>query len=833
MKYPKLILSEYKRLMLRDIRYFELTPTTPIQIILGTNGSGKSSIIKELSPLPAEASNYGSSGYKEIHIEHRGDYFVLKSSFSDKKAHHSFIKNKEELNKGGTITVQRELVKAEFNYTQEIHDLLTNQVRFSNMGSLKRRYWITLCSNTNWDYAIKLYNKVAERYRDVTGTLRNLRKRLVAESEKIIDIKTQQMLESEIESIHRDLTNLLELRIPVERTPAECESEFNSLEDDILNLSMVLSRNILRLPESKYKTVEELDSAISDYQVRHRSAQQLTEKLAKDYDKLNESKRILEKTNAQSQDQLSEKLMDLTNKQCDLLNKKNLFENIHPDPHSALNAVDSVTDILTSLVEQLPSNTDMYYSKDTLSRLNVTLQSVTDSIEVLKQKIEKLSVEKKHQELHKDSKETVCPKCKHHWKIGYSEDTYNKVCDDLEVTSQLLNKQLELKTSTEESIARIRAYFTTFRGITTLCDKWPVLRDLWGFILDKKVILENPNSILNILPNYRANLVLDQQHSAIGQEIERVKELMRLASSVGNQDISKLLEEMSVIENELQNLSREVDECTQQIRKLRTHKSMIQEIESMRVKLVSLLGSRTTLHEEVLEAHRRTMLNNAIKHVNTTLARKEGAIAEIRGQRAIIADIESQISMLQDDEESLKLLVQELSPKEGLIAEGLFGFIKVFTNQWNKIVLEKVFSYQFSVLPCAVDEGGGVELDYQFPVLIGNQDKPIDDISLTSKGQMELLDLGFVIVAMKHLGLHDFPLILDEFGANLDSSHRSKATNLVKSLMEQHPFPQLFMVNHYDSIYGAFTNAQTTVLCSDNIVIPKDCVYNQHVRINP
>jgi hypothetical protein len=110
---------------------------------------------------------------------------------------------------------------------------------------------------------------------------------------------------------------------------------------------------------------------------------------------------------------------------------------------------------------------------------------------------------------------------------------------------------------------------------------------------------------------------------------------------------------------------------------------MIQEIESMRVKLVSLLGSRTTLHEEVLEAHRRTMLNNAIKHVNTTLARKEGAIAEIRGQRAIIADIESQISMLQDDEESLKLLVQELSPKEGLIAEGLFGFIKVFTNQWN------------------------------------------------------------------------------------------------------------------------------------------------------
>jgi prefoldin subunit 5 len=369
--------------------------------------------------------------------------------------------------------------------------------------------------------------------------------------------------------------------------------------------------------------------------------------------------------------------------------------------------------------------------------------------------------------------------------------------------------------------------------ITTLGEKWSILRDLWTHILDKKVILENPNKILNIIPTYRANLLIDQQHGLITKEIDGVKDLMALASSVGNQDLTKLTQELSALEGELQSLARDIDECNQQIKKLRQHKTMIQEIESMQSRLRDILDSRTLLHEEILEAHRRTIFNTAIKHVNTTLARKEGAIAEIRGQRAIIADIESQISMLQEDEEALKLLTQELSPKEGLIAEGLFGFIKVFTSQWNKLVLEKVFSYQFSVLPCAVDEANGIELDYQFPVMIGSHDKPIDDISLTSKGQMELLDLGFVIVAMKHLGLHDFPLILDEFGANLDSSHRSKATNLVKSLMEQHPFPQLFMVNHYDSIYGAFTNAQTTVLCSDNIVIPKDCVYNQHVRINP
>lgn len=224
------------------------------------------------------------------------------------------------------------------------------------------------------------------------------------------------------------------------------------------------------------------------------------------------------------------------------------------------------------------------------------------------------------------------------------------------------------------------------------------------------------------------------------------------------------------------------------------------------------------------------MLNNAIKHVNTTLARKEGAIAEIRGQRAIIADIESQISMLQDDEESLKLLVQELSPKEGLIAEGLFGFINIFSKQINQL-MSTVFTYKFEMLPCQFDDESKVELDYKFPVSISDSDTPIQDISKTSKGQREIIDLAFVIMSMKHLHLDESPLMLDEFGANLDSTHRINATNMVKQLMEQHPFTQLFMVNHYDTIYGAFTNAQTTVLCDENVVIPKGCTYNEHVVI--
>lgn len=54
----KLELKFYKRMLLRSINHITITPKSKIQIILGTNSSGKSSLLKELSPLPANPSDY-------------------------------------------------------------------------------------------------------------------------------------------------------------------------------------------------------------------------------------------------------------------------------------------------------------------------------------------------------------------------------------------------------------------------------------------------------------------------------------------------------------------------------------------------------------------------------------------------------------------------------------------------------------------------------------------------------------------------------------------------------------------------------------------------------
>ncbi len=58
MKIQKLVLKHYKRLQLNQITEFTFIPKETIQIVIGTNGSGKSSVMAELSPLPPDPKDY-------------------------------------------------------------------------------------------------------------------------------------------------------------------------------------------------------------------------------------------------------------------------------------------------------------------------------------------------------------------------------------------------------------------------------------------------------------------------------------------------------------------------------------------------------------------------------------------------------------------------------------------------------------------------------------------------------------------------------------------------------------------------------------------------------
>ena len=176
----KLILHRCKRFYLKGIETFEVNPTMKTQIILGTNGSGKSSLLKiGFTVLPADARDFMKGGYKLVHVLNNGKSYELTTDFTGKAPTHSFICNGEELNEGQTAAVQRELVREHFGMTNELHQVLTGQLRFTDMNAQQRREWITMLSSADFDYVIGLHNRIKRAVRDTSAVIKHQSGRLV------------------------------------------------------------------------------------------------------------------------------------------------------------------------------------------------------------------------------------------------------------------------------------------------------------------------------------------------------------------------------------------------------------------------------------------------------------------------------------------------------------------------------------------------------------------------------------------------------------------------------------------------------------------------------
>jgi hypothetical protein len=134
--------------------------------------------------------------------------------------------------------------------------------------------------------------------------------------------------------------------------------------------------------------------------------------------------------------------------------------------------------------------------------------------------------------------------------------------------------------------------------------------------------------------------------------------------------------------------------------------------------------------------------------------------------------------------------------------------MQVFVKQMNTFIKD-IWMYDLSIdIETIVDSG---EVDYKFPILVANN-KKANDVRLGSSAMREIFDLAFKIIAMNHLGLHDYPLILDEFASTFDKEHRKIAYDTIATLTTNSGFEQIFIVSHYYDNFGVFNNADRYLL---------------------
>jgi DNA repair exonuclease SbcCD ATPase subunit len=845
MRIDHITLVGYRRFGLNNISVISLTFKEILQLILGTNGSGKSSLIEQLTPLPADPKDFTKEGSKTIRITHRGNTYVLTSKFINGNKH-SFIKDTEEMNPGGTGTAQKELVRQEFGLTPDIHELLTNQETFTSMSPSRRREWFMQLSDTDYDYAFRVYNKLKERSRDISGALKLAKKRLVTEIAKVISADDEKRLTDEVNETLTELELLQSVRAPVDKPVAEYQSILQRHMDELTRLSTRLLRIRLIAPYgtnpeimpqrnewgelklSGFTSLEEIDTVINHYKSQESVKQILINGAVTEHGKLSETMDVLIKTGAEGTKALVEKRQRLHNARLEILGKRKL-DFATSDPQSATNALEAVSEQLQAIFSAIPSNEDKRYTQARLGEVQQLMFDTQTKRGNHAMMLQGYQRDARHMENHKTMATISCPACSHTWVNGYSEESYQHVLKLATLTEEeieTLDKQLK---ALQEEKASIEEYGTFYRDYVRTVRSWPVLNSFWQYLDDTGFVVRSPRMVISALETYRMDLGFEIDALKIDREIDELQQLIRSSEQVGDANLADIREKRNTIGEQISTWTEELSDLRTRVQAYQTYRRQLDEAIELGHKIRDLQENAVLVNESMVEMLRRETINHCIRQLQSTLARKEETLGAVALQKGIIVDLEKQIENLTIQDEAAKLLVKHLSPTDGLIAEGLLGFIRVFTTQMNAII-RKVWSYPLVVQDCGISGEAGAELDYKFPMMVQTKDNLVPDVSRGSTGMKEIVNLAFKVVAMRWLNITEGPLYLDEFAASFDEAHKSAASTAIKALMDQQPFTQLFIISHNYSQYGQFARSEVCVLDERNITVP--ATYNQHVVIN-
>lgn len=825
MKILSLKLCGYIRLSLSNIQYFELNPNDRLQLILGTNGSGKSSVLKELTPLPAIANEYTKDGYKVIDISHNNSLYTLKSIFSSAGNKFNFIKDNEELNPGGTISIYRELVKREFNITQEIHELLTGVISFHSMSIADRRNWFTRISDADYTYAIQYFQRLKEQLRDIQGAVKLNQSRLVQESEKLLNQEEESIYRTEIEDLNKLIRQLLELKTPITNNSQVILQNINQYELQLKQLSETLiSYRKQFLNFELFDSIEQIDLTILDKQAYVNSLNMNIDSICLDIEKDQHTLDALQKANVDSFSDIDLIILDLHKQHIELSERIKLNIN-SSDPKHAYQAIMALQEQLTDICSSVQC--DSRISRDNYISTLEQHQRLTQSISTLDNKQLQLLNKKKELEHFRQHNQLECPNCSYIWYKGYDENVYQHTLAVIEAIAKKLIEENDLLKVIEIKIQKAKEFLELQKSFTSLINNWSILKTFWDHILNLELFYSNPRQILNLIEDYKQDLQIQIQILDIEKNISDKQDLKALMSKNQELDLAKLKDRITDLNHKLYRANNQIKVTKSYLSKLHDYRKITLKIRDIETNIDNLLINYDNKSKELLDVYKREALNETINIVQLELNKKEQIISKIDIQKALVSNLESQITQLNDRAELLKIAIKELSPTEGLIAKGLTGFINHFVFLINSFI-KRIWSYPLELIPIVPDDN--LDLDYKFSVRI-NDSFNISDINKGSTAMRQIIDLAFKLTSMHYLNITDAPVYLDEIGSNMDHAHKNAIFKTIESLVANSNYSQIFLISHYENSYGCLKNADVTVLCSNNIVLPKDIVCNKHTII--
>lgn len=826
------------------------------QVIIGTNGSGKSQLMGTLTPRPLTKRRFGPKGFLRHEIEHRGVTYITQSDFSEKSSPHSFWivdehGNETNLNEGGSTNVQDELCVKHFGLTQTIDRLVHMSIDFCKMSEGQRESLLTKLNIYDIEF-------ITVHQKNVSSKLRALKANISMLTERKTLLESKMMASDEIAELceekdyHKDQLHrisLCEFKIKDTLKDIQTHGANTSLEDAMRSFTSLMKRTRGYCDEVVSQVAylrdgldpqEDLHTQSTRSQIVRQTSQQelspLDEQLMEQAQEIDSiTREIVTIMDDVTIDQVEVRLKALSDELSEIK------DHVCPNPIAPrrLEEAGVQLEILHNVVSHFVRCDTSIVSRSEYNKRIDIVHNTTDYINDLKGRIDHLieerdSIINNEQFTPGDIPEHPCAKnqCPLYYTFMMDAsrtqgriDRINTEISSLENTVSEKQTWCEGELEVLSGMGPYMVHLDTLEGIYRAC---PELRET----MPDDVLLTLATSPVSIYT--KASTYVEQSkntHRVQVLENEIVKEELHkaklLQSSTSESDRLKwILEKKKDAYEELHKkadtLLTTIASCDRVDQKIRTLEEFKHNLEHHDTQFQDGLNHT----HQCLEIH---VLNTLLK----LLRDSSGSHHERLGQIEMILKEndnlrsrydEEVIALLGDKQKEYKKYENLLSALDDIPKQYEVTFLNDVITLANKLIAQ-VFTYDFEIEPKSMDKA----LTYEFPIIAKKQDDG-PDISEGSSAQQEMVNFTLNIALKVITGFKDYPIMTDECGSTFDPAHKQRLLSLLSSLADHRMMSQLFIINHHAAIHEGLSNAQTLVLEQSNVMVPP--VYNEHVTID-
>ncbi|CAH0447967.1 SbcC-like subunit of palindrome specific endonuclease [Vibrio phage vB_VpaM_sm033] len=822
----KLYLYGYIPLTFCGTMQVTYTPKALLQIIIGTNGSGKSSLLRALSLAPLDKSDFMKGGVRELEATFHEKQYRLVSHYKGGAPHHEFWVDGENLNPGGTSAVQKQLTESHLGYTAFHHKLLTGKLAFTEMSPNARKDLLVMISGLELDYAIDCFDKIRVVHRDIVGALKHLASKYSDTAKQLAAMDSVDELEEKAKILHDELTSLIpKTNFSVDK--AGTKSELLNLSKKIEGLYRQYNKLHKKLKELmpeyrlrngvRVQDKNQLVDVASVAQARLADVETKIGEHLQEHSKLEEQAAKFANLPVQSSREQYEAELDLLRSQLNALPEVSLeIDNLQ-------NYVDELLACHSALLHYMEVFPEVpkFFTQDEVKQTDELHQELNAKYQKAKSFSDAVGMKISHAEAAREGN-IKCPKCDEEiLASGALTEERIAVLKEMKAKADKAMAQAEdgIK-AVKETLESQDYYRKSLNHVRELANRYPLARKVFASE-GPKYVIEFTKEVIAKVHAEHCDAKTAIHRAELQKTIEDKEFVLSLMKTSGKE---KVLDRFKQVETELDGFYKQKQMLEEEFK----HYCQIRTIFTEMEQYMNLLNDKyvpqyesliTKLSDDIVDEN----VNSLVRHKQDRLAEMNKTINDYRLVTTKLEELQEEEKGLVSRKQTLEILLHCLSSKKGIVGQQLHAVITNVSLSINEII-DEVWEKELLLVPPEF----GKTLDFKFMTQIEGREGP--DIKDLSEGQKEIVNFAMTLVIMRQLELESFPLLLDETSANMDSLHRGNFMRYIRELVDTGEFKSIYLVSHYASEYGGFTNADLVVMNPDNIGIPQQA-FNENIML--